>query len=83
MGVVFSHTWPSVFQGGGMGVDVFFVVSGYLISKIIFTELRKSQSFSYYNFYNRRIRRIFPALITVLIFDFTIECIFYTPPELK
>ena len=53
--------------GGFIGVDVFFVISGYLISNIIIKQALKNK-FSYRDFYSRRIKRIFPALITVLIF---------------
>lgn len=64
--VVLYHAFPDHFLGGFVGVDIFFVISGYLISKIIFGGLR-SGHFSVYEFYERRIRRIFPALITVLL----------------
>lgn len=50
-------------KGGFVGVDIFFVISGYLITSII----RKENRFSLKNFYIRRIRRIFPALITVML----------------
>ena len=53
--------------GGFIGVDIFFVISGYLISKVLF-EAFSQESFSLTDFYIRRIRRIFPALITVLMF---------------
>jgi peptidoglycan/LPS O-acetylase OafA/YrhL len=52
-------------RGGFVGVDIFFVISGYLISKIIIGNLEKG-SFSFADFYSRRVRRIFPALATVL-----------------
>ena len=52
--------------GGFIGVDIFFVISGFLISGILFQEL-KTQDFSFSEFYARRIRRIFPALIIVLL----------------
>lgn len=51
--------------GGFLGVDVFFVISGYLISKIIFNECQEGQ-FSYLNFYKRRFRRILPVLLLVM-----------------
>ena len=56
-----------VFQGGYLGVDIFFVISGYLISSIIFNEIR-AKKFSLLNFYERRVRRIIPALFFVIIF---------------
>lgn len=51
--------------GGFIGVDVFFVISGYLISQIIIKETLNN-NFSYINFYSRRIKRIYPALILIL-----------------
>ncbi len=54
-------------KGGYIGVDVFFVISGYLISRIIFKEIDKTNTFSYLNFYIRRIRRIIPVLFLVMI----------------
>src|SRR5271170_1344392 len=52
-------------QGGFVGVDVFFVISGYLISSIVFSEIVESR-YSVIGFYERRIRRIFPALFAML-----------------
>jgi peptidoglycan/LPS O-acetylase OafA/YrhL len=52
--------------GGFIGVDVFFVISGYLISGIIIKQTLK-KSFSYLDFYSRRVKRIYPALILVLL----------------
>jgi peptidoglycan/LPS O-acetylase OafA/YrhL len=66
LGVVIFHFSPARLSGGYVGVDVFFVISGFLISKIILGEIRDGK-FSYWRFYARRIRRIFPALIVVLI----------------
>lgn len=64
--VVFYHAFPHVLPGGFIGVDVFFVISGFLISKIIFQETN-AQKFSFIDFYSRRIRRIFPALILIFV----------------
>jgi peptidoglycan/LPS O-acetylase OafA/YrhL len=64
--VVAFHAFPNLVRGGFIGVDVFFVISGYLISTIIFENLDKG-TFSFSEFYARRIRRIFPALLLVLI----------------
>ena len=66
LAVVLFHAFPSLLPGGFIGVDIFFVISGYLISGIIFSEQASGQ-FSFSNFYSRRIRRIFPALLLVLI----------------
>ena len=56
-----------VFQGGFIGVDIFFVISGYLITSIILKELITTGSFSFKNFYEKRIRRIIPVLLFVML----------------
>lgn len=65
--VVAFHAFPSLLPGGFVGVDIFFVISGYLIGSIILSQLDRG-SFSFGDFYARRIKRIFPALLLVLIF---------------
>ena len=55
------------FKGGFIGVDIFFVISGYLITSIILKELIITGSFSFKYFYERRIRRILPALLFVML----------------
>lgn len=64
--VIFFHAGSSKFQGGYVGVDVFFVISGYLITSIIWNEHKRGQ-FTYAAFYERRARRILPALYAVTI----------------
>ena len=64
--VVLFHVFPGRLPGGFVGVDIFFVISGYLITKIIYTEVKGGQ-FSIVGFYSRRARRIFPALILVML----------------
>ena len=59
------HAFPDAVPGGFIGVDVFFVISGFLITGIVARDLELGR-FSLVEFYNRRIRRIFPALIVVL-----------------
>ena len=63
--VLVFHAFPDRLSGGFWGVDIFFVISGYLITKIILDELA-TNNFSIFRFYSRRIRRIFPSLILVL-----------------
>jgi hypothetical protein len=65
LAVIGFHAFPTWIRGGFVGVDVFFVISGYLISTILLTGMERG-SFSFSQFYIRRIRRIFPALIIVL-----------------
>ena len=63
--VVLFHAFPAVAPGGFVGVDVFFVISGFLITRIIVDGLNDG-TFSFAGFYARRVRRIFPALAVVL-----------------
>jgi peptidoglycan/LPS O-acetylase OafA/YrhL len=69
LSVVGFHAFPHLIRGGLIGVDIFFVISGFLISTIVFDSLDR-KCFSFAEFYSRRIRRIFPALIVVLIASF-------------
>ena len=69
LSVVGFHASPLWVRGGLVGVDIFFVISGYLISTIIFGSLEQ-RSFSFIEFYSRRINRIFPALLLVLIVSY-------------
>ncbi|HEY6456412.1 MAG TPA: acyltransferase family protein [Steroidobacteraceae bacterium] len=64
LAVLLYHAFPACLPGGFVGVDIFFVISGFLISGIIFDGLEKG-TFSFVEFYSRRIRRIFPALALV------------------
>ncbi|MEX0955322.1 MAG: acyltransferase [Rhizobiaceae bacterium] len=63
--VVLFHSGLGVANGGYVGVDIFFVISGYLITSIILTEV-DNREFSYLAFYERRIRRLVPALLVML-----------------
>lgn len=67
--VVGFHAFPEWLPGGFIGVDIFFVISGFLITSIIVEALQRKQ-FSFAEFYARRGRRIFPALLVVLAFCF-------------
>ena len=70
-------------KGGFIGVDIFFVISGYLITSLIYKEYLKEKKFSYINFYQRRIRRILPALIFVISLSSCVAYIYLLPTALK
>lgn len=65
LSVVGFHAFPELFSGGFIGVDIFFVISGYLITSILLNE-SSNRGIQFLAFYARRILRIFPALILVL-----------------
>jgi len=69
LSVVLFHAFPTALRGGFIGVDIFFVISGFLISTIIVGNL-EHHSFSFADFYGRRVRRIFPVLLLVLASTF-------------
>jgi peptidoglycan/LPS O-acetylase OafA/YrhL len=66
LSVVLFHAFPTLLPGGFIGVDVFFVISGYLISGILLRELQQGR-FSIAGFYARRVKRIFPSLLAVML----------------
>ena len=71
-----------IFSGGFLGVDIFFVISGFLISKILIEQLDQKK-LSYKNFYERRLRRIIPALFFVIILCFPLGWIYMSPEQLS
>jgi peptidoglycan/LPS O-acetylase OafA/YrhL len=79
--VVFYHLKTAKCTGGFIGVDTFFVISGYLIGSLIIADIDTGR-FSLTNFYERRIRRIFPALIVVLLAVAVVGCLTLLPAEL-
>ena len=72
----------SVFKGGFLGVDIFFVISGYLISSIIFQEYHLYNKFNFKNFYNRRIRRIIPVLLFITLLTIPFSYYYLLPNKL-
>jgi peptidoglycan/LPS O-acetylase OafA/YrhL len=80
--VILFHAGFELFSGGFVGVDIFFVISGYLIAMIIMTEIEEER-FSIANFYERRARRILPALFFVIFISIPVAYIFLTPSDLK
>jgi peptidoglycan/LPS O-acetylase OafA/YrhL len=73
---IFGH---QLFKGGFIGVDIFFVISGYLITSIILKELVATGSFSFKHFYERRIRRILPALLFVMLVSLPFAWMYLLP----
>ena len=80
--VIFFHAGLQSFSGGFVGVDVFFVVSGYLIATLVITELSK-HTFSLSHFYVRRVRRILPALFIMMLTCLPFAWIFLLPNDMK
>lgn len=82
LAVVLYHYGIGGFQGGFVGVDVFFVISGYLITGIIHKEIGRSQ-FTFTGFYERRIRRIFPALFAMMLTTLIVGTALLLPSDLE
>jgi peptidoglycan/LPS O-acetylase OafA/YrhL len=82
LAVLFFHTSVPGFSGGFVGVDVFFVISGFLITSIILKDIR-AERFSVARFYERRIRRIFPALFPLIAFVLVIGTYLYDVDAFK
>lgn len=82
LSVVIFHAFPSLLPGGFIGVDIFFVMSGYLISTILLESLN-NKKFSFFDFYLRRAKRIFPSLIVILIFCYAVGWNILFPIEFK
>ncbi|WP_299791519.1 acyltransferase family protein [uncultured Shewanella sp.] len=80
--VILFHAGIHSFSGGFVGVDVFFVISGYLITCIILTELEEGK-FSIVNFYERRARRILPVLFFVMLACFPFAWLYLMPVDMK
>jgi peptidoglycan/LPS O-acetylase OafA/YrhL len=80
--VILFHAGFELFSGGFVGVDVFFVISGYLITTILIEDI-ENKRFSIVNFYERRARRILPALYLVMVCTFIAGFILWSPYDLK
>lgn len=78
--VVIYHAMPKLLPGGYLGVDVFFVISGYLITLLLMREI-SSGTFRFRNFYRRRILRLAPAFIAMISVSLTLGGILYLPGE--
>lgn len=82
LSVIFFHAGIKLFKGGFVGVDIFFVISGYLITTIILKDIKK-EKFSIAYFYQRRVRRILPALIITIALSIPFALIFLPPADLQ
>ena len=80
--VILFHAKFQLFSGGYVGVDIFFVISGYLITTILINEI-ENKTFSIVNFYERRARRILPALFLVLMISIFFAWIWMLPSQMK
>ncbi|MBI5664126.1 MAG: acyltransferase [Nitrospirae bacterium] len=83
LSVLLFHAGFKHFSGGFVGVDVFFVISGYLITRIIHDEVLETKTFNFSNFYVRRARRLFPALFFTLALSGIFACLLLSPDYLK
>lgn len=82
LSVLLFHAGFEELSGGFIGVDIFFVISGYLITNLILTQ-REAGVFSFGNFYYRRAKRLFPALFVTLLSTFAVACILHSPLQLQ
>lgn len=80
--VIFFHAGFEAMAGGFVGVDIFFVISGYLITSILYSEIQNG-SFSLVRFYERRVRRLYPALTLVTIFCIPFAWWWMLPSEFR
>lgn len=80
--VILFHAGFKAFSGGYVGVDIFFVISGYLITTVIISE-KKSDTFSLINFYERRVRRILPALFFLMLVCLPFAWYLLLPEDMK
>lgn len=83
MTVLLFHVGISAFGGGYVGVDVFFVISGYLITNLINDEFKRTGNFSFKTFYSRRVRRLFPALFATILLTFALAILMFTPQHFQ
>ena len=83
LAVVFYHFGQPAFRGGYVGVDVFFVISGYLITGLILGEIAGSGRFDFRRFYKRRVWRLFPAMLVTLTVSLLCALILFSPAQIQ
>jgi peptidoglycan/LPS O-acetylase OafA/YrhL len=81
--VLLFHLGSGSFSGGYVGVDVFFVISGFLITRLIRDEVQKTGTFSFSNFYMRRVRRLLPSLLFTLALSLVVAIVLFSPQYLQ
>lgn len=81
--VFLFHLNVPYFSGGFVGVDIFFVISGFLITRLIVQELKESGGFSFSNFYLRRLRRLGPAMLVTVFASFVAAYFQFAPADLR
>lgn len=79
--VIIYHIDPSLLPGGFLGVDIFFVISGFLITGLLLNELQKKQKINFKTFYSRRVKRLLPALLTVIISTLVAGFLLFAPAD--
>ena len=80
--VFFYHLKIDLFKNGYLGVDIFFVISGFVITKNLYEEFKEKKEINFLNFYKKRFKRIFPVLFFILIIVFLFYK-FYGPPDIS
>src|SRR5690606_1297671 len=82
LSVLFYHVGFAGFGGGYVGVDVFFVLSGYLITRLIRDEITATGRFDVFRFYIRRLRRLFPAMIATVAGSYLVAVLLLSPEQM-
>jgi peptidoglycan/LPS O-acetylase OafA/YrhL len=80
LAVVLYYAFPKKFEYGFLGVDIFFVISGYVITRILIEDLQRGE-FNFFTFWGRRVKRLLPALLTILIFSLSLGYFMLWPTE--
>ena len=83
LSVLIGHVAPGTLSGGFVGVDVFFVISGYLITNLILNEINQTGSFDFKRFYIRRMRRLFPAMVVTFSATCIVAAMLFPPERLQ
>ena len=80
--VVVFHLSEKLLPGGFVGVDIFFVISGFLITRLIHQEITRSNEFSFSHFYMRRVRRLYPAMLATFTLSILLAYLLLAPQHL-